>query len=143
MKWDTEVPGWDDFNVDGPWYVGMAKPGSTQMTHMKDFYTRVGFQYLVPRFSDDTWGTFANQESTVISTNGSETYVVYFYDSDTRTGALKNMRNNIFYAAKWFDPRSGIYTNISNNAISMNGTYMIPDKPDAEDWVLLVTAQNP
>lgn len=142
MKRDTDVAGWDDYSVGGPWYLGMNKSGSTQMTYLKNFYTYVGFQNLVPRYNSSTWCAFSDGEASVLSTEGSNTYVVYFYNVTTATGKLKNMDNSKTYIAKWYNPRTGTYSVISDTITLSSGTYMIPTKPNNEDWVLLVTNKD-
>ncbi len=142
MKWDYTVTGWNSYNNGIPWFDGINKPGSTQMNYLKEFYEYVGFNNLTPRFGSATWGTFNNTEKSVLSSNGSDTYVVYFYDTATSTGALNNMNNSATYSAKWFNPRTGVYTLISGSISPSSGQYKIPSKPDADDWVLLVTNQS-
>ncbi|MBR6765390.1 MAG: hypothetical protein IKM06_02770 [Clostridia bacterium] len=48
------------------------------------------------------------------------------------------MDANATYTAKWYDTRTGTYTLISDS-IKTNGEYDIPQKPVADDMVLLVT----
>ncbi len=142
IKWDYSVPGWDGYNNGIPWFDGIDKLGSTQMTNMKNFYQYAGWSNLVPRFGSSTWGTFSDTEKSVLSSEGSDTYVVYFYNSAIDTGTLKNMDNSKTYRAKWFNPITGMYITISDSISPVNGTYIIPSKPDIEDWVLLVTNKD-
>ena len=50
---------------------------------------------------------------------------------------VESMKNDSTYVAQWFNPRDGQYKNIGT--FSQKGSqWVIPDRPTAEDWVLLV-----
>lgn len=119
------------------WYDGANLPGARQLTFFKKFYTDIEWWKLIPRFEDMTWADFPDRNQSLISTNGQDTYVVYFYNRVPSTGTLKNLEKNESYNAKWFNPGNGSYTNIAKFETA-DGTWKIPDKPDSEDWVLLV-----
>ena len=138
MKWDNKIPGWDSFSKY-PWYVGVDAPGSTYMKYMKEFYTSFDWDKLVPRFSDPVWCSFVNPETSILSsTPDAQRYVVYFYNTTTTTGTLKNMTDTKTYCARWFDPATGKSILISDAVSSLGGSYTIPEKPDNKDWLLLV-----
>jgi hypothetical protein len=63
--------------------------------------------------------------------------VAYFYNATTNTGTLKGM-DNVSHTAKWFNPRTGAYTTIGTNLIPSSGQWLIPAKPDSNDWVLYI-----
>ncbi len=119
------------------WYDGANLPGAGQLTFFRKFYTDIKWWKLIPRFDDTTWAEFADKNQSLISTNGQDTYVVYFVNRVPSTGTLKNLEKNISYTAKWFNTRNGIYTTITKFETA-DGTWKIPDKPDSEDWILLV-----
>ena len=54
------------------------------------------------------------------------------------TGELKNLQNNTSYLAKWYNTRNGMYTDIKTFK-SIDGKWTVPDKPDSDDWILLVS----
>jgi hypothetical protein len=111
--------------------------GAAQLRLFKKFYSSIEWWKLVPRFDDNSWSDFADKSQSLIATNGQKVYVVYFYNRVPSTGTLKNMEKNVSYTAKWFNTRNGAYTFIKTFKTN-NGTWTIPDKPDSEDWVLLV-----
>ena len=78
-----------------------------------------------------------------MATQNSDIYVVYFYRSDNSSGTLKNMCDGSTYTAKWYNPTTGIYTTISTSITSTSGQWTIPSRPDSNDWLLLVTNNNP
>jgi hypothetical protein len=141
IKWDYDVPGWDDFQNGVPWFDGLRLPGGDQMTILREFYLSLGdWQRLRPSFGDPAYGSFADPERSVLSTDGGSAYVVYFYGPELSTGSLAGMDDTATYSASWFDPRSGASLPISDAVVATGGSWDIPDKPDAEDWVLLVTS---
>ena len=138
MKWDTKIAGWDSYSKY-PWYVGVDAPGSTYMKYMKQFYTSFAWEELVPRYSDPLWCSFINPETSILtSTPDAARYVVYFYNSTTTTGTLKNMTDTKTYSARWYNPGTGKSILISDAVSSIGGNYIIPQKPDNKDWLLLV-----
>ena len=138
MKWDTKIAGWDSYSKY-PWYVGVDAPGSTYMKYMKRFYNSFAWEELVPRYSDPLWCSFINPETSILtSTPDAARYVVYFYNSTTTTGTLKNMTDTKTYSARWYNPGTGKSILISDAVSSIGGNYIIPQKPDNKDWLLLV-----
>ena len=138
MKWDTKIAGWDSYSKY-PWYVGVDAPGSTYMKYMKQFYNSFAWEELVPRYSDPLWCSFINPETSILtSTPDAARYVVYFYNSTTTTGTLKNMTDTKTYSARWYNPGTGKSILISDAVSSIGGNYIIPQKPDNKDWLLLV-----
>jgi hypothetical protein len=47
------------------------------------------------------------------------------------------MENTSTYSAQWFNPRNGEYQAIGTFT-PKDSQWVIPDRPTAEDWVLLV-----
>jgi len=142
MRWDTSASGWTTYNSE-PWYAGMDKPGSYEMTYLKKFYQYVGFYNLTPRFNDPAYGTFTDKERSVISTDGNSTYVVYFYSATNLTGKLSGLDTTQNYSARWYNPRTGKFLVIAHQfKAEADGTYTIPTKPTSSDWTLLVTNKD-
>jgi len=123
------------------WYNGANLLGATQLIFFKKFYSALKWWKLVPRFDDSTWFSFADKSQSLLATNGQKVYVVYFYNRVPSTGILKNMKKNVSYTAKWFNTRNGTYTIIKTFKTN-DGAWKIPDKPDSEDWILLVKSIN-
>jgi len=136
------VAGWDSYSKY-PWYVGVDAPGSTYMKYLKQFYTSFAWDKLVPRFSDPAWCSFVNPETSILSsTPDAERYVVYFYQAARTTGTLKNLSDTKTYCARWFNPATGKSILISEAVNPVGGAYTIPQKPDTNDWLLLVEDAN-
>ncbi|WP_189001241.1 LamG domain-containing protein, partial [Paenibacillus nasutitermitis] len=125
------------------WYDGLNLPGGAQMGYMKRFYTALDWWKLVPRFGDTAWADFVKPGKTSLKSDGNESYVVYFYDNDRKTGRLKQMDDDSAYRAQWFDPLTGLYYPLNEPVTSSSGAWCIPLKPNAADWVLLVEKEKP
>jgi hypothetical protein len=124
------------------WRDGADLQTGNQLAYFKHFYTNLEWWKLVPRFNDDTWGSFADASRSLLSSNGHATYVVFFFGSGTSTGTLKQMEDRSIYEARWFNPRDGIFENICT--FTQRGSqWAIPNRPTAEDWVLLVENLTP
>jgi hypothetical protein len=120
------------------WYDGANLQGAAQLMHLKNFYTSIQWWKLVPRFDDDKWSAFVDKNQSFLASDEQQTYVVYFSNKVPSTGELKNLAININYSAKWFNTRNGNYTNIKTFKTA-NGVWTVPDKPDSDDWILLVS----
>lgn len=119
------------------WHDGANLPTGDQLAYFKRFYTSLKWWRLVPRFDDRSWGSFADASRSLLSSDGEETYVVFFFGGGTSTGSLGHMEDHSSYFAQWFNPRKGQYENIGS-LTPRDGRWMIPQRPTAEDWVLLV-----
>jgi hypothetical protein len=119
------------------WHVGMDFPGAKQMAHFKTLFTGMKWWELVPCFDSEKWQEFAHPEESV-QARSDDVRIVYFSHQDTATGTLKGLDDEAAYRAEWFDPRTGERTIIAPAARSKNGEWAMPDKPDAEDWILIL-----
>ena len=133
-----------DFGTDcqmpehyGWWREGADLPTGNQLTFFKKFYTSLEWWKLVPRFNDPAWGDFLNASQTFLSSDGNHIYVVFFIGSARTPASLNGMDNTSTYAAQWFNPRNGEYQ-VIDTVTSKHNQWVIPDRPSAEDWVLLV-----
>lgn len=144
----------DDKKVE--WSESIEFESGYQVGYMKQFFSYLDWWKLIPDFNDQVYfnpdrgvpgdnGNYPTSAIYTCATDGNNTYVVYFYNKTTRTGMLGNMDANATYTAQWFNPRTCQYELISQeikaNATDKNGApgYQLPDKPDTEDWVVLVT----
>lgn len=122
------------------WRQGADLPTGDQLAFFKNFYTSLEWWKLVPRFNDSAWGDFLNASQAFLSSDGNKTYVVFFTGSAATPATLKQMDDASTYAARWFNPRNGEYQEIGTVTPKRN-QWSIPDRPSAEDWVLLLKAK--
>jgi hypothetical protein len=121
----------------GWWRDGADLPTGDQLSLFKKFYTSLEWWKLVPRFNDPAWGDFLNASQAFLSSEGNNTYVVFFTGSARTPASLNGMDDTSTYTAQWFNPRNGEYQTIATVTPKYN-QWVIPDRPTAEDWVLLV-----
>jgi hypothetical protein len=121
--------------------MGLDKPGSFEMTYLKNFFEYAGFNTLIPRFNDSNYSDFTTEEKTLASAEDASTYVAYFYNNDQTTGVLKGLADNRSYSARLYNPLTGKFIDIANATVA-NGIYTIPNKPTTGDWALLVTNRD-
>ena len=126
-----------------PWYMGLDKPGSFEMTYMREFFECIGPWYeLVPQFKNKEMASFLDREQDLLAlTEDKSLIVTYFYDhKTTTTGELYCLDTEKTYDAYWFNPRTGKFVVYEKGVTSADGNYVIPEKPDFDDWVFLLTA---
>lgn len=122
--------------IDHVWSEGMKLPASTQVGHLKRFFTRLPWWKLEPRFGDPKWCRFTEAEKSVLATDDERLAVVYAYGEQPTLGSLCGLNAMTTYAVSWFDPRTGDYQLVPSLTTSDAGTLELPDKPDDRDWVL-------
>ncbi len=126
-----------------PWGEAVHLPSGDQMTYLRGFLEAAGWWKLIPDFegvdaykADET----ATDVFYAVAHDGNEVYVAYLYNQTAKTaGNFVNMDDSAVYTAQWFNPATGEYTLVSDSVKSANGEYAIPEKPVAQDMVLLVT----
>ncbi len=69
---------------------------------------------------------------------GNETVVIYLYSRDTDAGTVLGMDENAVYDARWFDPRTGVYTEIGEVRPDEGGAWKTPRRPGDLDYVLVL-----
>jgi hypothetical protein len=122
------------------WRDGADLSTGDQLRYFRQFYTGLSWWKLEPRFDDQAWGSFADKSRSLLSSDGQSTFVVFFFGSGKWTGTLNQMANGHSYVAQWFNPRDGQYKDIGTIQPD-GGRWAVPERPSAEDWVLLVKLQ--
>ena len=118
------------------WYDSVKLNSAVQMGYMRDFFNLIEWWNLTPRFDDSAW--FSNNGSWYsVASKNSDLYVAYFYNNlNKNTGTLNNL-SNAQYSVQWYNPITGKFNTATTVTIT-NGSHTIGDKPDLNDWVLLV-----
>lgn len=125
-----------------PWYMGIDKPGSYEMTYLAKFFRYVDFSTLIPRFSDPAYSDLYEESKLTASSADNRTYIAYFCNADRTSGTLKGLNPDETYSAKWYNPITGKFVEITDSVHPVDGQYTIPKKPTAGDWALLVTSRT-
>ncbi len=127
-----------------PWSKAIEFESGYQVGYMREFFNTIEWWKLVPDFNDGNAFVADNGTIYTCASNGSDVYVVYLYNQTTSSGTVCNLVQGATYTAKWFNPRTNEYTEIGSvtaDTTDKNGApaYTAPAKPDANDWVLLLT----
>jgi hypothetical protein len=140
MGWDQkDDQGWLLYSPE-PWYIGMDKPGSTQMKYFKEFFDYVKWYELTPSYGHE-FGAFENRRRVAIANKDKDVIIYYLYAPEDETGTLLGLKKNVRYQARWFDTLTGKFIDIPD-IITENGEYAIPKKPSLRDWILLLNAED-
>ena len=140
MGWNqTDDQGWLLYSPE-PWYVGMDKPGSTQLTYMKNFFAYVKWHELVPSY-DHKFGAFENRRRTAIASKDNDLIIYYLYAPENESACLTNLKKNVKYQARWFDTLTGKFIDLPD-IITETGEYDVPAKPSRRDWILLLNVED-
>jgi len=127
---DTVTP--EDKKV--PWSESVEFPSAFQVNYMREFLQTLEWWKLTPGLDDKDYADLTGRA--LYAHTGSDVYVVYLYGSEAG-GTLRLLDADAAYTARWFNPRTGEYTDIGT--ISSADSWSIPSRPDSGDWVLLVT----
>ena len=145
LQWEAGKGGigWGDM----AWWDGLELPGADQLTLMRDFYEQVGWQKLRPiqgllehrGFGDGKGVLAAADENT-------DTVVVYFLPAAGKVCTLHGLAHKS-YTARWFNPETGEYTLLNEDANPVNGVWSVPMSEglftrDRHDRVLLLEANK-
>ena len=131
--------GWLGTYSPEPWYMGLDKPGSYEVGYLEAFMKAAGFETLIPRFDDPKYSDFRDERKVTASTDDGGTAVAYFYNSDRSAGVLRGLKRDAAYRAFWFDPVTGKYIAAGEGIRAENGSWTVPEKPNAGDWALILT----
>ncbi|MBQ4592645.1 MAG: DUF4038 domain-containing protein [Clostridia bacterium] len=125
-----------------PWYMGIDKPGSCEMTYLARFFRCADFSTLIPRFNDPAYSDLTDESKLAASSDDGRTYIAYFCNHDRSTGTLIGLNPDESYSAKWYNPVTGKFAEIAKDIVPADGQYTVPPKPTAADWALLVTSRT-
>lgn len=136
---DTRMLG--DYSAE-PWYMGLDKPGSYEMTYLKRFFEYVDFTTLIPRFSDTAYSDFTAEDKLVASRSDASTYIAYFYNTGRSTGELRRLDPAKVYTVSWYNPLTGKFVEAGQADVTSDGVCQLPEKPTDGDWALVVTSET-
>jgi hypothetical protein len=129
------------------WYTGSQMPGLNQVSAMMTLLNPItsdilDFTYLLPRFSDPQYSTFFDDERTVLASSAdSKQYVIYSYGDNIKLGIIHRLNQpttSSSITASFWDPRLGIWGSAYDVKPDSNGSWTLPNKPDTQDWVMII-----
>ena len=115
------------------WSDSVHFESAYQMGYMRSFFEKIEWHKLVPRFDDAAWcGIMSAFYS--LATIDNDVYVAYFYNRTQDTGVLRGLDGR--YSMRWYNPRHNAYT--TPTIFTCEGEFKIGNKPDNNDWMLLI-----
>ena len=118
-------------DTGGGWVNGRGDDSMTMLDgyrHLADFFTAFDWWLCQPR------NDLVEQQLPCLVVDG-ERYVVYLLTGGRATIKLGEGNANEKYRARWFNPRTGDYTEAG---VAVAPAWTSPDTLDREDWVLLL-----
>lgn len=131
-----------------PWPQAAELPSAAHVGFMRQFLESHAWWTLVPEFGTAPNGTkmkFESKSKKVFryaAFDGQGLFVFYFYSSARETGALKELTPGTACVLEWFDPQTGKAQSAGESAVSEDGSLILPEKPNEQDWVLVVSCQK-
>ncbi len=141
--WEKGLPNaMNIFNqFDITWYEAIDGIGGEQMGYMKDFYMKQKFWEMYPyETSSEEGNPFGKKMPMITVSEDASRWIMYYPASTRKTAKLTGFHDTI-YEAVWFDPRENTYSEPERIEIT-DGSFEIPKKPDAKDWVLVLTEKE-
>jgi hypothetical protein len=110
--------------------------GSDQMTML------IGYRHMVQFFTSFPWWSLEPREDlanegTLLLADPGKRYAVYLPAS----GSARFQLVPGSYSARWFNPRTGAWVDLSDVVQSVSGSWSSPPAQDAGDWALLLEAK--
>ena len=144
--WDDERTGNQTVYGATPWRDGIDLPGGEQMKYLAQFFSFNSWQKLLPRPACDGFYSWPDdlpiaQSPVIASDLYATTLIAYFPSGSPRSLALHQLQP-LKYQGRWFDPRTGQYRTLSISDMGKDGDWICPPKPDANDWILELRAEN-
>lgn len=130
-----------EFSIALTWLEGLYSEAGQQMSYMKKFLENYEWWELVPNFkaTDETYFTQASDDYYSVASVENRLFIGYFYGESIQNdslGVLQGLKN-ADYEVVWMNCVTGEYTESAIVTVT-DGTYRLPQKPTAEDYVVAV-----
>jgi hypothetical protein len=115
------------------WWQAVEFEAAWDMRHLRATYESLNFSQLKP------FPHVSNPRAAIITSDGSTTFVVYFYrtEDERKAVALTDVPAGRF-RMEWRNPRTGAVTPLAEVAAPTDGRAVLPRPPDGHDWVLVL-----
>lgn len=131
------------------WEEACWSDGVRQLGILRKFYEGVHFERLRPFmgclesnviFSDET--LFGMFNPFITASDDMSTVVLYFSRQSRAGGSAIRYLKNCPYTISWFDPRTGETIPAAEHFRPVCGRYILPDRPDRQDWLMVLQAEE-
>ena len=120
-----------------PWSESIEYPSAIQMGYLRGCLESFDWWNLVPVLPGDK--AFQANAKAYVCARTTDTYVLYFFSKETATGEITDIQAGKTLQLIWYNPRSGEKNDPVKVTAGQDGKLVLPEKPDSEDWVLLVS----
>ncbi len=119
------------------WPEAAELKSAYQCVYMKEFFEKLEWWKLIPRFDSNKYFISEKENFHAIATDERDTIVIYFANQDFATGKLTNL-DRATYTSQWYNPRTNEYLEEKTFTPDVQRQYKVEDKPDSQDWVVLI-----
>ncbi len=124
------------------WGTAVDFESAWQVGYMGDFFSNLEWWKLTPRFNDRDWFSPKARVPYAVASDENNVYVIYLYGVDiAKSGTVKSLDMDASYTLRWFNPRTGEWS-AAETITAPDGSYVLPDRPTADDWVVLLQKQS-
>ena len=127
----------ETYSCDADWIDGLYSSTSDQMILLKNLLEKYEWWELVPCFDDSDYYKNEGVTNYSVAMIENKLYIAYFWGRDNKNlGSFQKMEEGL-YNVKWLNVCTG---NIETDfgIVVSDGSFTIPQKPDGNDWVLIV-----
>ncbi|MBR4756223.1 MAG: DUF4038 domain-containing protein [Bacteroidales bacterium] len=121
-----------------PWSEAVGFESAGQMTFMRTLLESFDWWNLVPVLAGDP--SFIPEASAYAYARSQETRILYFFSTETKTGALLDFSPGQKISLRWFNPRTGQEAEPFTRHADASGRLDLPERLDTNDWVLLINS---
>lgn len=119
------------------WSVSVEYPSANQMIHLRSFLESFDWWNLVPVLPGDE--AFQPRSKAYVYARTPNTHLLYFFANSIDTGEITDIQPGKALKATWYNTRVGERLAPVDVAAGQDGRLSLPDKPDNEDWVLMIS----
>jgi uncharacterized protein DUF4038/collagenase-like protein with putative collagen-binding domain/VCBS repeat protein len=130
------------------WHQNLDSPGALDIIPIKNLFTSVAWQMLVPDFAHTVvtsgYGSGTTTVTTARASDGS--FVISYLPVVTGIAVDMTRLTGSSLTARWYDPTNGTYTNVAGSPFPNTGTRVFTptgnNNSGASDWVLLLQSST-
>jgi hypothetical protein len=130
--------------VNSDWHQHLNSTGAQDVTRIKNLFTSVAWQTLVPDFAHTTvtagYGTGTTTVTTGRASDGS--FVMSYLPSLNKVTVNMTRLTGSSVVARWYDPSNGVYTTVAGSPFPNIGSRVFTptgnNSSGASDWILLL-----
>ena len=123
-----------------PWQEALEYPSALQMRWLRDLLESFDWWNLVPVIPGDP--AFRDASGAAVYAHTPTMHLLYFYGKGTETGCISTLPDGAVTEVRWYNPRTGAFRAASELRRDADGSWVLPSKPDMEDWVLVLRLET-